>query len=130
MQKITNELLKEKVFIEKLENGMTIMIIPKHETDKKYVVWGFKIGSNDNHFIEPITNKEVKVPDGIAHYLEHKMFENKSGMDSLMTLMSLGLDANAYTTNDHTAYLFSGTENFYQGLDELMDYVQHPYYTD
>ena len=44
--------------------------------------------------------------------------------------MSLGLDANAYTTNDHTAYLFSGTENFYQGLDELMDYVQHPYYTD
>ena len=130
MQKITNELIKEKVFIEKLENGMTIMIIPKHETDKKYVVWGFKIGSNDNHFIEPITNKEVKVPDGIAHYLEHKMFENKSGMDSLMTLMSLGLDANAYTTNDHTAYLFSGTENFYQGLDELMDYVQHPYYTD
>ena len=130
MQKITNELIKEKVFIEKLENGMTIMIIPKHETDKKYAVWGFKIGSNDNHFIEPITNKEVKVPDGIAHYLEHKMFENKSGMDSLMTLMSLGLDANAYTTNDHTAYLFSGTENFYQGLDELMDYVQHPYYTD
>ena len=58
------------------------------------------------------------------------MFENESGIDSLMTLMSLGLDANAYTTNDHTAYLFSGTDNFYEGLDELMDYVQHPYYTD
>ena len=130
MQEITNNLIKEKVFIEKLDNGMTVMIIPKHETDKKYVIWGFKIGSNDNHFIDPITNQEVIVPDGIAHYLEHKMFENKSGMDSLMTLMSLGLDANAYTTNDHTAYLFSGTENFYQGLDELMDYVQHPYYTD
>ena len=130
MQEITNNLIKEKVFIEKLDNGMTVMIIPKHETDKKYVIWGFKIGSNDNHFIDPITNQEVIVPDGIAHYLEHKMFENESGIDSLMTLMSLGLDANAYTTNDHTAYLFSGTDNFYEGLDELMDYVQHPYYTD
>ena len=130
MQEITNNLIKEKVFIEKLDNGMTVMIIPKHETNKKYVIWGFKIGSNDNHFIDPITNQEVIVPDGIAHYLEHKMFENESGIDSLMTLMSLGLDANAYTTNDHTAYLFSGTDNFYEGLDELMDYVQHPYYTD
>ena len=130
MQEITNKLIKEKVFIEKLENGMTIMIIPKHETDKKYAIWGFKIGSNDNHFIDPITNQEMIVPAGIAHYLEHKMFENESGIDSLMALMSLGLDANAYTTNDHTAYLFSGTDDFYAGLNELMDYVQHPYYTD
>ena len=44
MQEITNNLIKEKVFIEKLDNGMTIMVIPKHETDKKYVIWGFKIG--------------------------------------------------------------------------------------
>ena len=58
------------------------------------------------------------------------MFEQENGVDSLYKMMALGLDANAYTTNDHTAYLFGCTENFYEGLDELMDYVQHPYFTD
>ena len=48
----------------------------------------------------------------------------------LVLLTALGVEANAYTTNDHTAYLFECTENFYPALDELMDYVQHPYFTD
>ena len=130
MQKIENKKIKETVYIEALDNGMKIIIIPKHETKKKYIIWGTKFGSIDNHFIEPSTGREIKVPDGVAHYLEHKMFEQESGIDSLYTLMALGLDANAYTTNDHTAYLFGGTNNFYKGLDELMDYVQHPYFTD
>ena len=130
MQKIENKKIKETVYIETLDNGMKIIIIPKHETKKKYIIWGTKFGSIDNHFIEPSTGREIKVPDGVAHYLEHKMFEQESGIDSLYTLMALGLDANAYTTNDHTAYLFGGTNNFYKGLDELMDYVQHPYFTD
>ena len=130
MEKIENSKIKETVYIETLDNGMKIIIIPKHETRKKYIIWGAKIGSIDNHFIEPKTGREVKVPDGVAHYLEHKMFEQENGVDSLYKLMSLGLDANAYTTNDHTAYLFGGTNNFYEGLDELMDYVQHPYFTD
>ena len=130
MKKIENKLIDECVYEEKLENGMTILISPKHNTSKKYIIWGTKFGSLDNHFIEPSTGKEIKVPDGVAHYLEHKMFEQKSGVDSLYTMMALGLDANAYTTNDHTAYLFGGIDNFYKGLDELMDYVQHPYFTD
>ena len=130
MQKNENKKIKETVYIETLDNGMKIIIIPKHETKKKYIIWGTKFGSIDNHFIEPSTGREIKVPDGVAHYLEHKMFEQESGIDSLYTLMALGLDANAYTTNDHTAYLFGGTNNFYKGLDELMDYVQHPYFTD
>ncbi len=130
MQIEENKLIKEKVYKEVLENGMKIDVIPKKNTDKKYIVWGTKFGSIDNHFIDPKTNEEVKVPDGVAHYLEHKMFEQESGVDSLFTMMALGLDANAYTTNDHTAYLFSCTDNFYEGLDELMDYVQHPYFTD
>jgi predicted Zn-dependent peptidase len=73
----------------------------------------------------PETGEEVTVPDGVAHFLEHKMFEQPNGTNSLDTMMALGLDANAYTTNDHTAYLFecSEDENFYKGLDELMDYV-------
>lgn len=130
MEVIESKLLGEKEYIETLENGMKIIVVPKHRTNKKYIIWGTKFGSIDNHFIEPKTNKEVKVPDGVAHYLEHKMFEQKSGVDSLFTLMALGLDANAYTTNDHTAYLFGGVDNFYKGLDELMDYVQNPYFTD
>ena len=130
MQKIQNDKIKESVYIETLDNGMKIIIIPKPNTNKKYIIWGTKFGSIDNHFIEPKTGKVVKVPDGVAHYLEHKMFEQENGVDSLYKLMSLGLDANAYTTNDHTAYLFGGTNNFYEGLDELMDYVQHPYFTD
>lgn len=132
MQKeiIENKSINEKMYKYILDNGMKVLIIPKENTNKKYVIWGTKFGSIDNHFIEPINKREVKVPDGVAHYLEHKMFEQKSGVDSLYTLMALGLDANAYTTNDHTAYLFSGCENFYKGLDELMDYVQNPYFTD
>ena len=58
------------------------------------------------------------------------MFEQPNGTNSLDTLMALGIDANAYTSNDHTAYLFECTDNFYEGLDELMDYVQHPYFTE
>ncbi len=130
MQVFENKIIKEKVYIENLENGMKVIIIPKPNTEKKYVIWGTRFGSIDNHFIDPKTNKEVTVPDGVAHYLEHKMFEQPDGTDSLFTMMALGLDANAYTTNDHTAYLFGATDNFYEGLDELMDYVQHPYYTD
>lgn len=130
MKVIENNQIKEKVYIETLDNGMKVIIIPKKNTEKKYIIWGTKFGSIDNHFIEPKTGNEIQVPDGVAHYLEHKMFEQENGVDSLYKLIALGLEANAYTTNDHTAYLFGGTSNFYEGLDELMDYVQHPYFTD
>ena len=65
-----------------------------------------------------------------AHFLEHKLFEQENGTNSLDVLTALGVNANAYTTNDHTAYLFESTDNFYPAMDELMDYVQHPYFTD
>ena len=130
MQIIENSKVKEKVYIEKLENGLTIMIIPKKGIQKKYVIWGTNYGSNDSKFVVPGEDKETEVPKGVAHFLEHKMFEQESGINSLDTLTALGVDANAYTTNDHTAYLFECTENFYPALDELMDYVQHPYFTD
>ena len=122
--------IKEKAYIEKLENGMKVIIIPKQHTKKKYIIWGTHFGSIDNHFIMPQTGEEVYIPDGVAHFLEHKMFEQPDGTNSLDTLMALGLDANAYTTNDHTAYLFECTDHFEEGLNELMDYVQHPYFTD
>ena len=130
MQIIENSKVKEKLYIEKLENGLTIMIIPKKGIQKKYVIWGTNYGSNDSKFIVPGEEEPTEVPKGVAHFLEHKMFEQESGINSLDTLTALGVDANAYTTNDHTAYLFECTDNFYPALDELMDYVQHPYFTD
>lgn len=130
MQIIENIKIKEKLYVEKLENGLTVMILPRKTTQKKYAMWGVNFGSIDNHFINPDNNKEIKIPDGVAHFLEHKMFEQENGVNSLDALSSLGVDANAYTTNDYTTYLFECTDNFYEALDELMDYVQHPYYTD
>ena len=130
MKIIESSKIKEKAYIEKLENGMTVMIIPRKNTKKKYIIWGTHFGSIDNHFIMPQTGEEVFIPDGVAHFLEHKMFEQSNGTNSLDTLMALGIDANAYTTNDHTAYLLECTEHFEEGLNELMDYVQNPYFTD
>ena len=130
MQLIENLKLEEKVYKEKLENGMTVMIIPRENTQKKYVIWGTHYGSNESKFIVPGEDEETEVPKGVAHFLEHKMFEQENGPNSLDVLTALGVDANAYTTNDHTAYLFECTDKFYEALDELMDYVQHPYFTD
>ena len=130
MQVIENLKLNEKVFFEKLENGMPILIIPKKNMKKKYMIWGVNYGANDSKFIIPNENKEIEVPNGVAHFLEHKMFEQENGRNSLDVLTSLGVEANAYTTNDHTAYLFECTDNFYPAMEELMDYVQNPYFTD
>jgi len=130
MQIIENLKIKEKLYIEKLENGLTIMIIPKENTKKKYITWGVNFGSIDNNFLDPKTKQEVQIPDGVAHFLEHKMFEQSNGTNSLDTLSSIGVDANAYTTNDHTTYLYECNDHFYEALDEFMDYVQNPYYTD
>ncbi len=130
MQIIENSKVKEKLYLEKLDNGLTIMVIPKPNTLKKYIIWGTNFGSIDNKFIPQEENEIVEVPDGVAHFLEHKMFEQSNGTNSLDTLTSLGVEANAYTTVDHTAYLFEATQNFDEALDEFMNYVQNPYFTD
>ena len=130
MQIIENLQVKEKLYIEKLENGLTVMIIPKTGIRKKYVMWATHYGSIDNKFVIPGEEKATEVPDGIAHFLEHKMFEQENGTNSLDVLTALGVNANAYTTTNYTTYLFEATDNFYKALDELMDYVQHPYFTD
>ena len=130
MQVIENLKVKEKVYIEKLENGLTVMIIPKKGIQKKYMIWGTHYGSNESSFVVPGEEEVTTVPNGVAHFLEHKLFEQENGTNSLDVLTALGVEANAYTTNDHTAYLFECTDNFYEAMDELMDYVQHPYFTD
>ena len=130
MQIIENSKVKEKLYKEKLENGLTVMSIPKKGVQKKYIIWGTNYGSNDSTFIVPGEDNVTEVPKGVAHFLEHKLFEQENGVNSLDALTSLGVNANAYTTNNHTAYLYECTNNFYEALDEFMDYVQHPYFTD
>ena len=130
MQIIENTQVKEKLYTEKLDNGLTVMIVPKKGIRKKYVMWATHYGSIDNKFVVPGEENVTEVPDGIAHFLEHKMFEQENGTNSLDVLTALGVNANAYTTNNYTTYLFEATDNFYPALDELMDYVQNPYFTD
>ncbi|MBR1540742.1 MAG: insulinase family protein [Clostridia bacterium] len=129
MQVIENSKIKEKMYIEKISNGLTVIMIPKAKIKKKYITWGVNFGSIDNQFILGDESEVTRIPDGVAHYLEHKMFEQRSGINSLDTLTNLGVDANAYTTNTYTTYLYECTDNFYEALDEFMDYVQNPYYT-
>ena len=130
MQVLENLKIREKLYTKKMKNGLTVMVIPKKGIRKKYVIWGTHYGSNDSKFIVPGEEQVTEVPKGVAHFLEHKMFEQENGKNSLDVLSGLGVNANAYTTNNHTAYLFECTDNFYEALDELMDYVQHPYFTD
>lgn len=129
MQVTENKQIKEKLYTEKLDNGLILMVFPK-KTRKKYIVWSTNFGSVDNKFYAPGEENLTVVPDGIAHYLEHKLFEQENGKNSLDVLTSIGVDANAYTTNDHTAYLYECTEHFDDALDEFMNYVQNPYFTD
>lgn len=129
MQIIENCKVREKLYIEKLPNGLTIMVIPKEGRNKKYAIYGTHFGSIDNCFIIPGQKEEKKIPDGVAHFLEHKVFEQEDGTNSLDTLSALGVDANAYTTNGHTAYLFECTDKFEEAFDVLLDYVQSPYFT-
>lgn len=130
MQIIENSKVKEKLYVEKLENGLTVMIMPKANIQKKYMMWATNFGSIDNKFIAPNETEETSIPDGVAHFLEHKMFEQKNGTNSLDTLTALGVNANAFTSTDQTCFLFECTDNFYPAMDELMDYVQNPYFTD
>ena len=75
MQIIENSKVKERVYVEKIENGLTVMIIPKKGVQKKYIIWGTNYGSNDSKFVVPGETGETEVPKGVAHFLEHKMMD-------------------------------------------------------
>ncbi|WAA13544.1 EF-P 5-aminopentanol modification-associated protein YfmH [Fervidibacillus halotolerans] len=129
MKKIPFPQLNEQLYFEKLKNGLDVYILPKKGFHKTFATFTTKYGSIDDHFV-PIGNQTEKiVPDGIAHFLEHKLFEKEDG-DVFHTFSKQGASANAFTSFTRTAYLFSATSNVKENLRTLLDFVQEPYFTD
>ncbi|MBR6709110.1 MAG: insulinase family protein [Clostridia bacterium] len=110
-------------------SGLDIYVFPKQLTTT-FAFFATKYGAVDNCFKPLGANEFIRVPDGVAHFLEHKLFANADGSDSFETFGRLGADSNAYTSHHRTAYLFSCTENFEASLTELLTFVTHPYFTD
>ena len=108
--------------------GLKIFVYPKENSNSTYAVFGTKYGSVDTCFKRSDEQDTCTVPEGIAHFLEHKLFESEEG-DAFSRYAKTGASANAYTSFDMTCYLFSCTENVYESLEILLDFVQSPYFT-
>ena len=123
----SDEKINEKYYYVKHESGLDVYVFPKKMTQKTALL-GVKFGSvyEEGSMVD---GEIKKFPSGIAHFLEHKLFSNENGIDAAELLGSLGADANAYTSNSKTVYMFSGTENFYNALKELILFVYNPYFT-
>lgn len=113
----------------KHETGLDIIIYPKKEFSTTYAMFSTRYGSIDNCFKRSDEAESQKVPEGIAHFLEHKLFENEEG-DAFERYAATGASANAYTSFESTCYLFAATQNVYESLEILLDFVQSPYFTD
>lgn len=125
-----NKTTGEELFYTKHPSGLDIYIIPKKDYSKSYAIFGTRYGSVDSEFVVPGESDITSVPDGIAHYLEHKMFDQPDGSNVFDKFSKYGGNANAFTSFNITAYLFSATSDFEENLKTLLDYVQSPYYTD
>ena len=122
-----SRLTGEKVYYTVHPTGAKIAVCPKPEYNSAYAVFGTRYGSIDNDF--SVNGGEfTRVPDGIAHYLEHKLFENED-CGAFERYAKTGACANAFTSFDKTYYLFSCSQNFEQSLEILLDFVQAPYFT-
>ncbi len=122
-----HDVLGESYSLTVLDNGLKIYIMEKPEFNTAYAVFGTKYGSIDTAF-SLNGGETVKVPEGIAHFLEHKLFESEDG-DAFSKYAKTGAYANAFTSFDKTCYLFSCSNMFYENLDILLGFVQNPYFT-
>src|SRR6476620_4505251 len=129
MEKIEFNQIQEEIYHEKLENGLEVFILPKKGFNKTYATFTTKYGSIDNHFMPLEKSAFLKVPDGIAHFLEHKLFEKEDG-DVFQQFSKQGASANAFTSFTRTAYLFSCTSNVEQNLNTLLHFVQEHYFSE
>lgn len=128
MEKRYYETLKETVYYQKLANGLQVYLLPKPEYNKTFATFSTHYGSVDNRFVPLGQEAEITVPDGVAHFLEHKMFESPTG-DVFQDFAKHGASANAFTSHDVTTYLFSCTNDLMANLELLLDFVQEPYFT-
>lgn len=119
--------LAEQVFRRVLSNGLTVIVVPRPGFQRKLAYYATDFGSIHRDFLWE--RKRYQVPAGIAHFLEHKMFDLPD-RDVSAELASLGAHVNAFTSYDMTAYYFSCTENFEPCLDLLLEFVSTPYFTD
>lgn len=129
MKKLDYTTIDEVLYTEKLDNGLTVFLLPRPEMSKVYSFFSTDYGANDYMFTPIGKTEKVTVPEGVAHFLEHKLFE-KEDRDVFEDFGKQGASANAYTSSLETAYLFTATENIEQNLTTLLDFVQQPYFTD
>lgn len=128
MQTIKFDQLDETLYTETLPNGLEVFILPKQGFHKTFATFTAKYGSMDRTFTPIGHEKSMTVPDGIAHFLEHKMFEDEEG-DVFQVFSKQGASANAFTSFTRTAYLFSSTSMVHENVETLLDFVQKPYFT-
>ena len=128
MKKSKIKFYNEEVYYEKLNNGLEIYIIPNNRVKDIFVTLNTKYGGCNYKF--KLNNKFIGVPNGIAHFLEHKMFEQEDGIDPFAFFNESGTYCNASTNYFNTSYLFAGNNNFENNLNYLLDFVQSPYFTD
>ncbi len=122
-------LSKEKYSVITHKTGVKIIVCEKEDYASTYAIFASKYGSNNTVCKVINSDKVIKIPDGTAHFLEHKLFENENE-DAFTLYAKTGADANAYTTFDKTAYLFSCTDNFEESFEILLNFVQAPYFTE
>lgn len=113
----------DKVYIDELDNGLSVVMIPKSGYHKTYATFSVNYGSIDT------TINGKKYPAGIAHFLEHKMFDKKDH-DAMDVFSKYGASSNAFTNFNKTSYLFATTDNVHDNLIELLDFVQEPYFDE
>ena len=121
------ERIGESVYRETLPNGLQVCVVPKPGYAKKYAFFATRYGGMDTRF--RLDGKWLDTPAGIAHYLEHKMFDTKEG-NAMQELAKNGAEPNAFTSNAMTGYYFDSTEHFEENLKILLSFVSVPYFTD
>ncbi|MFD1066284.1 EF-P 5-aminopentanol modification-associated protein YfmH [Oceanobacillus locisalsi] len=129
MNKQYFETVDETLYEKKLDNGLQVCLLPKSELTKTYGVFMTNYGSVDRSFVPIGQTEPITVPDGIAHFLEHKLFE-KEDRDVFADFTKQAASPNAFTSFTETAYLFSATSNIEKNVLTLIDFVQDPYFSE
>ena len=129
MEKIKLNGIDEVIYYQKLDNGLDVYLYNKEDCTNNYVTFTTKFGSIYNEFIPIGETKMKKVPHGVAHFLEHKVFAQEKDPQPEEFFARSGTICNAYTTFKNTTYLFSGPKNLKENIKFLLDYVQSPYFT-